>query len=167
MERTFCPTRAIPQPPPTRTRTPLPPPSRRPSSRRGSRRRVIRCWGAPLRPALCAVVKATSTPISASRPSRWCPPISVWARRVVISRNSTERFTPRCRSQSRIFGGQTDPASFLLPSRESWSTGWATGLPASFYHGIPIRPPTDLVTVFVVCSSQAVAVSLVSLSFPL
>ena len=29
--------------------------------------------GAPLRPALCAVVKATSTPISASRPSRWCP----------------------------------------------------------------------------------------------
>ena len=29
--------------------------------------------GAPLRAALCAVVKATSTPVSASRPSRWCP----------------------------------------------------------------------------------------------
>ena len=59
-KRTFCPARAQAHSPPlTRTRTPLPPPSRS--------RRV------PLRPALCAVLKATSTSISVSRPPCLCP----------------------------------------------------------------------------------------------
>ena len=79
-----------------------------------------------------------------------------WVGRIVIDRKkSTTHLALHCRTRSRIFGGQTDPHSFCPPlGRAGWLTGRVAGVAVAgvaFYHGLSVRPPTDLVIVVMNC----------------
>ena len=63
----------LPPSPPTRIRTGIPPPFCPTPQSPGPPKACLPVSRAPLRPALFLVMKGTSTPISAPRPSRWYP----------------------------------------------------------------------------------------------
>ena len=60
-------------------------------------------------------------------------------------------------------GGKTDPSPLFASLLGELSAGRAMGLPVSFYHGWPVRLPTNLVFVVFGLLAQTVALSLVGL----
>ena len=148
-----------PQPCLTRIRTPIPPPSRPPSSR-GSPRRCRPVSRAPLRPALYVVVKATSTPSLRPRGPLVGVPLFKcgWGvLKSVIIRLNVLRIVGR---EAAFWGVKPIPLLFP-PSWESWSTGRPWGCR---YRSTMAQPPIRLRTLsllFFGLLAQTVTLSLV------
>ena len=113
-------------------------------------------------------------PISASQLSHWCPlgvggslrgaHPWVWVGRAVIGRRPTKQLPPRCRSRSLVFGSQINPRVCSPPSWEAARPVGTWGCRCRLYHGLFIRPPTDLISVLCRQPAQTVVVSILGSS---